>query len=38
MSQENVELVRSAYAEADPLGAFAARIVPDAEFDFTDAY
>ena len=38
MSQENVEIVRSAYAEADPLTSFAERVAPDAEFDYTDVY
>jgi hypothetical protein len=38
MSQENVEIVRAAYADADPLESFASRIAPDAEFDFTAAY
>jgi ketosteroid isomerase-like protein len=38
MSQANVEMLRSAYADADPLTTFAARIAPDAEFDFTSAY
>jgi ketosteroid isomerase-like protein len=39
MSQENVELVRSIYA--DPRGLTAAasgRVAPDAEFDFREAY
>jgi uncharacterized protein len=39
MTEENVELVRSVYA--DPRGLTAAasgKIAPDAEFDFTEAY
>jgi hypothetical protein len=39
MSQENVEIVRSVYA--DPRGLTAAasgKIAPDAEFDFSAAY
>jgi uncharacterized protein len=39
MSQENVEFVRSVYA--DPRGLTAAasdKVAPDAEFDFTAAY
>jgi hypothetical protein len=35
---ENVDLVRSGYADPDPLTIFAARIAPDAESDFTAAY
>jgi ketosteroid isomerase-like protein len=38
MSKENVELVRSGYAEPDALTALSARISPDAEFDFTAVY
>jgi ketosteroid isomerase-like protein len=38
MSQENVEIVRSAYEEADPLTSLAERVAPDAEFDYTDVY
>jgi hypothetical protein len=38
MSQENVEVVRSFYGNPDPWGAFAARVAPDAEFDFTAVY
>jgi uncharacterized protein len=38
MSQENLELLRDAYARADPLTAYAERIAPDAEFDFTAVY
>jgi ketosteroid isomerase-like protein len=38
MSRENVELLRSAYADPDPLATFVTRIAPDAEFDFTSAY
>jgi hypothetical protein len=38
MSQENVEIVREFYADPDPWGAFAVRVAPDAEFDFTAVY
>lgn len=38
MAQENVEIIRSAYAEPDPLTTFAAQLAPDAEFDFTAVY
>jgi hypothetical protein len=38
VSRENVDLVRSGYADPDPLTTFAARIASDAEFDFTAAY
>ena len=37
MSQENVEIVREAFASAGPLADYE-RLAPDAEFDFTDAY
>jgi hypothetical protein len=35
---ENLELLRRAYAEPDPLTTFAPHIAPDAVFDFTGAY
>ena len=38
MSQENVEIVRSGYAAADPFTTFAERIASDVEFDFTAVY
>jgi hypothetical protein len=38
MSQENVELIRSFYADPDPWASFSARVAPDAEFDFTAVY
>lgn len=38
MSQENVELVRESYESPDALAAFADRIAPDVEFDFTSVY
>jgi ketosteroid isomerase-like protein len=39
MSQENVEVVRSVYADRGGLTAGASgNIAPDAEFDFTAAY
>jgi ketosteroid isomerase-like protein len=39
VSQENVELVRSVYADPRGLTAGAAgKVAPDAEFDFTAAY
>jgi ketosteroid isomerase-like protein len=38
MSQENVELIRSFYAEPDPWGSVVAWVAPDAEFDFTAIY
>jgi hypothetical protein len=37
MSQENVEIVRHQYQGAGPL-TDAARIAPNAEFDFTEVY
>ena len=39
MSEENVELVRSIYADPSGLTAGASgKIAPDAEFDFTEVY
>jgi hypothetical protein len=39
MSQENVEIVRSVYADSRGLTAAASgKIAPDAEFDFSAAY
>jgi hypothetical protein len=39
MSQENVELVRSVYADPSGLTAGASgKVAPDAEFDFTAIY
>jgi ketosteroid isomerase-like protein len=37
VSQENVEIVREAFASAAPLTS-AERLAPDAEFDFTALY
>jgi ketosteroid isomerase-like protein len=37
MSQENVEIVRRGFLDPGPL-TDAARVSPDAEFDFTDVY
>jgi uncharacterized protein len=39
MSQENVEIVRSVYADPDGLTAGASgKVAPDAEFDFSAVY
>ena len=39
MSQENVEIVRSVYADPDGLtGGASGKVSPDAEFDFTAVY
>ena len=37
MSEENVEVVRAAFASASPLSSFE-RLAPDAVFDFTSVY
>jgi hypothetical protein len=37
VSEENVEIVRAAFASADPLSSYE-RLAPDAEFDFTAIY
>jgi hypothetical protein len=37
VSAENVEIVRAAFASADPLSSYE-RLAPDAEFDFTAIY
>jgi ketosteroid isomerase-like protein len=38
MSQENVEIVRSAYAAPDLSHGLRDRCAPDAEFDFSEVY
>jgi ketosteroid isomerase-like protein len=38
VSRENLEQVRRAYAELDPLTAFTARAAPDVEIDLTAVY
>jgi ketosteroid isomerase-like protein len=38
MSQENVEIVRSAYAAGHALTEMARHIAPNAEFDFSDVW
>jgi ketosteroid isomerase-like protein len=37
VSQENVDIVRAAFASADPLSSYE-RLAPDAVFDFTAVY